>query len=103
MSRRVLYQDVKPYDAPASLDALRGPGGGVLPLPRHIYWGPDADADLDTIGGITKAYQAILREGSSDAQEELLNREALIRSWDDLLLPSRVRALWESRFPELTA
>ncbi len=29
------YHDVVPYQTPRSLDALRGPGGGVIVLPRH--------------------------------------------------------------------
>ncbi|WP_159573500.1 transcriptional regulator [Curtobacterium sp. 18060] len=103
MESRVLYQDIKPYDIPTSLDALSGPGRGVLTLPLDVYWGPDSDADLDTVSGVTKAYQAILREGASEMQETLLNRDVLLRTWDELLLPVRVRSLWESRFPELTA
>lgn len=103
MGSRVLYQDIKPYDVPASLGTLHGPSSGVLTLPLDVYWGPDPDADLDTLSGVGKAYQAILREGASDLQEALLNRDVLLRTWDELLLPVRVRSLWESRFPELTA
>lgn len=103
LGSRVLYQDIKPYDVPASLGALQGPSSGVVTLPLDVYWGPDPDADLDTVSGVTKAYQAILREGASDLQEALLNRDVLLRTWGELLLPVRVRSLWESRFPELTA
>lgn len=103
MGSRVLYQDIKPYDLPASLGALHGPSNGVLTLPLDVYWGPDPEANLDTLLGVTKAYQAILREGSSDMQEALLNRDVLLQTWNELLLPVRVRSLWESRFPELTA
>jgi hypothetical protein len=103
MGSRVLYQDIKPYDVPASLGTLHGPSSGVLILPLDVYWGPDPEADLDTLSGVTKAYQSILREGASEVQEALLNRDVLLRTWDELLLPVRVRSLWESRFPELTA
>ncbi len=103
MGPRVLYQDIKPYDVPKSLGALQGPSSGVLTLPLDVYWGPESDADLDTLSGVTKAYQAILREGASEVQEALLNRDVLLQTWDELLLPVRVRSLWESRFPELTA
>ena len=103
MAKRVLYQDIKPYDVPQSLDALRGPESGVLSLPQHVYWGPDPNADLSTLAGVTKAYQAILREGAGDTQEQLLNKALLLRSWGELLLPVRVRALWEGAFPELAA
>jgi hypothetical protein len=103
VAKRVLYQDVKPYDVPVSLEALRGPEAGVLSLPQHVYWGPDPDADLDTLAGVTKAYQAILREGTAEVQEVLLNKALLLRSWDELLLPPQVRTLWVSTFPELAA
>jgi hypothetical protein len=31
----------------------------------------------------------------------VLNRDRLIAAWPDLMLPRRVRDMWESRFPEL--
>ena len=31
----------------------------------------------------------------------VLNRDVLIAVWPELLLPLRVMAMWESRFPEL--
>lgn len=37
--RRVRYQDVVPYDTPASLDALHGPAAGRLELPITVHWG----------------------------------------------------------------
>ena len=36
---RVRFQDVKPYDAPASLDDLRGLRDGELVLPHHVHLG----------------------------------------------------------------
>ena len=100
---RVFYRDVKPYDAPARLDELIGPRSGQLTLPHHIYWGPQKSVDLDTEGGIVKAYQAVLREGSTTDQVQLLNRDRLIEIWQELALPGQVRELWESRFPELAS
>ncbi|MHB1173267.1 MAG: hypothetical protein ACYCZY_12425 [Lacisediminihabitans sp.] len=49
-----------------------------------------------------KAYQATLREGRAVGQVQLPNRELLIEIWPELMLPIRVRELWENRFPELT-
>lgn len=100
---RVLFQDIKPYAVPASLDDLHGPAHGLLELPSNVYWGPVSTVDLGVPGGITKAYQAVLREGRVSDLVDLLNRDVLIRSWDDLMLPDRVRDLWETHFPELTA
>ncbi len=103
MEAHVLYQDVIPYETPSSLDALRGPAAGVVILPRTVYWGPDPTADLDTRSGLHKAYRNLIREGTREVQEALLNPVLLRRVWPDLALPQRCRAQWESRFPDLRA
>ena len=102
-TKRVLFQDIKPYAVPSSLDDLYGPAEGVLHLPRNVYWGPMSTVDLSAQGGISKAYQAVLREGREIDLVMLLNRDVLLRSWAGLMLPDRVRDLWETRFPELAA
>ncbi|AQX81361.1 hypothetical protein BWO91_16580 [Plantibacter flavus] len=99
---RVFYEDIKPYDVPASLDELHGPEHGLLDLPITVYWGPASIVDLDTPGGIAKAYQAVLREGRVSDQITLLNQRRLVQVWPELLLPTRVRELWETRFPPLS-
>ncbi|MCU1482256.1 MAG: hypothetical protein JWQ19_3042 [Subtercola sp.] len=98
---RVRFQDVKPYDAPARLDELRGPATGTVQLPRWVYWGPNSVVDLDTEWGVIKAYQATIQEGSTEDQVQILNRDVLISVWPELRMPPRVRQLWEGRFPEL--
>lgn len=97
----MFFRDIKPYETPASLNELQGPAGGVLELPHSVYWGPERTVDLDTSAGISKTYQAALREGTADEQARLLNRDVLLREWSELALPDRVRVMWESRFPEL--
>lgn len=100
---RVFFRDVKPYEAPDDLDQLRGPGSGLLELPGRVYWGPEPVVDLDVRDGSEKmAYQAAIAEGSADDQIMLLNRMLLVEMWPRLVLPRRVRELWETRFPELT-
>ncbi|MET4622959.1 hypothetical protein ABIE18_004439 [Arthrobacter sp. 2762] len=98
---RVLIQDVIPYEVAQSLEGLQGPGEGVLRLPQHIYWGPQPECDLGQPEGVYKAYQAILREGTRADQERLLNAGLLMRVWSELMLPVRVRDLWEKKFPQL--
>ena len=100
---RVFYRDIKPYDVPARLEELHGPRSGRMELPPNVYWGPLTTVDLDILSGVVKAYQATLREGRVVDQVELLNRDLLVEVWSELLLPARVRDLWESRFPELAA
>jgi hypothetical protein len=62
-STRVRFQDVKPQDAPASLDDLRGPRDGELVLPHHVRWGPRRDVNLSREGDVLTAYQATISEG----------------------------------------
>lgn len=47
--------------------------------------------------------QEVLNDGNVEQQIALLNRDHLVNDWAHMILPPRVRALWESRFPELTA
>jgi hypothetical protein len=103
MSDRVLFQDTIPYDVPASLAELRGPASGSIILPHTIHWGPDRAVDLDTEDGRSKAYRAIVREGTAAQQAELLNAGLLVELWPSLRLPARCRAAWEARFSELAA
>ena len=99
---RVFYRDIKPYDMPEFLEDLRGPSSGQMTLPINVYWGPWSIVDLDIHSDVVKAYQATLREGRVGDQVTLLNRDLLVRIWPELMLPARVRQLWESRFPELS-
>ncbi len=98
---RVRFRDVKPYDAPASLDDLRGPRTGQVLLPHHVHWGPQRVAKLERAGDALAAYQAIISEGFAVDQVALLNKSLLVELWPQLVLARRVRELWELRFPEL--
>jgi hypothetical protein len=100
---RVLFQDVVPYAVPSSLGALRGPSGGLVELPISAYWGPDRVFDLDRDGDLLDVYQALVRDGGADAQEEFLNGRLLLGVWGRLALPDRCRAKWEASFPKLGA
>ncbi len=98
---RVFLRDHKPYFAPQSLDELHGPAHGTIELPHAVHWGPERIVNLDSAGGILKAYEAVLQEGTVDDQVAILNRDRLLEVWPELALPARVRIQWESRFPEL--
>ena len=99
---RVFFRDIKPYEAPESLDQLRGPAGGVVVLSHSVLWAPGGGrVDLDEPGGIGLAYRAVLAEGTAADQIAVLNRDRLLAVWADLMLPARVRTLWEDKFPEL--
>lgn len=101
MTDKILYKDIVPYEVPSSLEALRGPSSGEIELPITVHWGPRRVFDLDREGLRLAAYQAIVREGTPEDQEALLNADLLRRVWHDLMLPERCRRLWETTFPEL--
>ena len=99
---RVHFRDVKPYAVVDSLDLLRGPAGGTVELSHSVLWAPGGDrVDLDEPGGTSMAYQAVLAEGKVEDLVHVLNRSRLITAWPQLMLPQRLRRLWEARFPEL--
>lgn len=99
---RVHFRDVKPYEVVDSLDQLRGPAGGLVEMSHLVLWAPGGSrVDLDEAGGTALAYQAVLAEGAVEDLVHVLNTGRLMRVWPELMLPRRVRDLWESRFPEL--
>jgi hypothetical protein len=59
--------------------------------------------DLATRDGVEKAYESLVREGTSQQQEALLNADVLREMWPQIRLPKPCRQLWESRLPELLA
>ncbi len=104
MTDRVLYQDVIPYEMPSSLAALHGPTEGVVSLPLTVHWGPDAgpgtcpppsppppppplSPPYSTSEGVEKVYENVIREGTSDLQEALLDSGLLHRVWPQLRSP----------------
>jgi len=100
--RRAFFRDLKPYEIVDSLGQLDGPSAGVVELPHSLFWAPGGGRiDLDEAGGTAMAYQAVLSEGTAADQRALLNRHVLLSVWQELMLPRRVRDLWEAKFPEL--
>ena len=99
---RVFFRDVKPYAIVESLDQLRGPAAGTVELSHSVLWAPGGGlVDLDRPGALRMAYRAVLNEGTVEDLVRVLNRDVLVAVWPELLLPLRVLAMWESRFPEL--
>jgi len=101
---RVRMRDIRPYEAPDSLDELEGPYDGFIDLPHGVRWQADRlGVDMSNPGWRRMAYQALLAEGTIDEQKRLLNRERLIEAWSTLSMDPRIRDLWVERFPELRA
>ncbi|SHE24478.1 transcriptional regulator [Actinomyces glycerinitolerans] len=98
------FRDIKPYEAPASLDELQGPYNGTTDLPHAVRWRADRlGVDVGVVGRRRMAYQALLAEGAADEQRRFMNRDRLIETWSILNMDARMRDLWEGRFSELPA
>jgi len=64
-----------------SLTRLRGPADGMLELPITVQWGPLRIFDLSDTGQRRMAYRAVVRDGTPEVQETLLNRTLLLQEW----------------------
>jgi hypothetical protein len=102
--RRRTYEDRRPYAVPVSLGDLHGPDHGQIDLPMSVAWTGRRSYDLDSPDDQRVMYERVVVEAVSlEELGLLLNRAVLERVWTSLYLPPRVRALWQSRFPALTA
>lgn len=99
--KRVFFADIKPYEIPDCLEDLQGPARGVVTIPTSILWAPGDNTFELTDSGAKIVYRAALAEGTVADQIKYVNRERLIELWPRLLLPRRVQAMWEGKFPEL--
>jgi len=96
------YAAVRPYTVPDTLDELDGPTTGVVELPGHLDWGPRREYNLDDFSDSRLLYMRVIRESTHlEDLRQFLNAQILMRLWPQLVLPPRVRALWEDRFPSL--
>jgi hypothetical protein len=92
----------KPIVVPDRLDLLRGPTVGIVRLPRHLDWSPDAEYDLDSQGRIVDLYRTVIAEATIPADlHTYLEQATLLRLWSYIWLAPPVRRVWEQRFPEL--
>jgi hypothetical protein len=98
------YAARKPYVVADELDDLRGPTAGTVQLPQHLDWSGNASYDLDKPARLASMYRTVLNEaGSIDDLRAWLDGRLLAKVWATLWLPTQVRRLWESRFPELAS
>lgn len=84
-------------------DNIDGPNKGSITLPLSMWWQPgDSTFDLSQESHVKKAYAAIISEGSTEAQEDILNKSLLIDVWPTLPIPKEVAAAWEDKFDQLS-
>ena len=100
---RSRYVDQRRYVIPASLADLRGPVSGVATLDRWLDWSGESTYDLTDAGDLQVMYQTVLNQAVTVADLcRWLDGDTLRRTWPRLWLPTRLRALWQARFPELS-
>ena len=98
---KLVFANTIEYEVPESLLDLTGPASGVIEIPRTLYWGPEETVDLADSVDVQRMYQAVVRTGTGVEQAQWLNRDILVSTWTDLVLPTRCVDAWESKFPEL--
>lgn len=98
------YADQRPYVVCDHLDELRGPVSGHVALNRRLDWSGHARYDLDNPRRLASMYETVLREATTvDDLTHWLDGPTLVRLWDELVLPSQVRNLWEAQHQTLAS
>jgi hypothetical protein len=86
------------------LEELRGPTHGLIRLDAALDWSGNPEYDLDDPGDVLAMYQTVLNEATGPEDlRRWLDADTLRRLWASLWLPARLRAMWEGRFPGLSA
>ena len=72
---------------------------GLVELPLHIAWSdPSLTYDLSRRTDRLRVYEQVLREGTEDDVRYYIDADELARVFDELVLPSYVRAAWSEWF-----
>lgn len=97
------YIDQRPQTVSDRLEDLRGPTDGVVDLDPRLDWSGHAQFDLDNPRRLRSFYETVLREATRQSDlARWLDQDTLIQLWPTLVVPPRLRARWEDRFPQLT-
>jgi hypothetical protein len=84
------------------MEELAGRPTGVVMLPGRLDWSERAAFHLDVPAERNLMYERVIREATRPGDlRECLNGVVLREVWQSLFLPSRVRRMWEERFPDL--
>lgn len=70
----------------------------------HLWWsGPPRTFDLGERHDRLRVYEIVLREGTPDDIESIVDGVLLCEAWPDLVLPSRLRAAWATLIEQTLA
>lgn len=96
------YEDQRPYAIAQQLEDLHGPTSGTIELDRRLEWSGRVTYDLADRRLLISMYETVLREASRPGElARWIDGDTLRELWPDLVLPPRLRTLWEQRYPEL--
>ena len=96
------HAENRPYLLPETLRELAGPVTGVMQLPLRLDWSERTEFHLDDPGERNVMYERVIREATRvEDLRSYLNEDVLRQVWSRLFLPTRVRRIWEDRFPDL--
>lgn len=96
------YGERKPVVVADSLAQLTGPVRGTVTLPGHLDWSGHPVYDLDDPKRLVTMYKVVLQEAQTvNDLATWLNGERLEAEWAGMYLPTKVRRLWQDRFPQL--
>ncbi len=93
----VLDRRGKPFDVLAQLPKLAPEEAlATVELPHHVYWsGPPKAWPLANRATRIEAYRTLLREGLAEDIAQYVDGDLLLDAWDEMFLPSEIRAAWQ--------
>lgn len=71
-------------------------------MPLHLDWSRRGrSVDLADRNQRARAYELVLREGRALDIESIVDGALLVDLWDDLVLPRRLRTVWQPPIDEV--
>lgn len=70
------------------------PNIGQVKLPTRLFWSGNRELDFRYLGDVKKGYKAIMSEGKPHDILAYLDRDTMLRVFDDMYLTPSVRAAW---------
>lgn len=94
--RPISGHSVRPVAIPDDVDDPSiEKASGIVELPLRVRWShPPRRYDLDEPRDLRRMYEQVLREGTDDDVRRFIDVDTLVRNWDQLVVPPRVRRAW---------
>ena len=95
-----LGPDARPVAIPDDVDDPSiTKANGTVELPLRVRWtGVPRQYDLDDPAERARVYEQVLSEGTDDDIRRFIDVDVLAGTWEQLVLPPRVRVAWAEWF-----